>query len=202
MAQLGLDGRYALGRRVRRHAAAQRRLAVADRLGRRAGRRPPARAGLVQRRAPLGPRGYGGGGRGWAPARPGAPLSGFVLMVVSAVFGLATAVTLAIATGLRWPQRQVEQEVIDESAEGDDDQESARLGMIVHPLLSWKARIGRVLRGGSRSVLPAAMPARTLGRQEPRFDSYGRSAMPHAVQPEKDDEEKRPAPRRRTASPI
>jgi len=132
----------------------------------------------------------------------GGPLSGFVLMVVSAVFGLATAVTLAIATGLRWPQRQVEQEVIDESAEGDDDQASAWLGMIVHALLSWKARIGRVLRGGSRSVLPAAMPARTLGRQEPRFDSYGRSAMPHAVEPEEDDEEERPAPRRRTASRI
>ncbi len=134
----------------------------------------------------------------------GGPLSGFVLMVVSAVFGLATAVTLGIATGLRWPQRQVEQEDNDEIAEDeDDDHASAWLGMIVHALLSWKARIGRVLRGGPRSVLPAAMLAKTSGRQEPRFGSYGRSAMPHTVEPEEDDEEEeRPVPRRRAASRV
>ena len=45
---------------------------------------------------------------------------------------------------------------IDDDA--DDDRASAWLGMIVHALLSWKARIGRLFRRTPRRPLPAAMP--------------------------------------------
>ena len=40
--------------------------------------------------------------------------------------------------------------------------------MIVHALLSWKARIGRMIRGEMRARTP--MPVAQGPRHEPRFD--------------------------------
>jgi S-DNA-T family DNA segregation ATPase FtsK/SpoIIIE len=83
--------------------------------------------------------------------------------------------------------------------------------MIAHAVLSWKARLGRMLRGapdGRRRPMPA-VPG---GRVEPRFDSLGRVAAP-AMAPadlapaeqadadeDYDDEAEAPAPRRRAAA--
>jgi DNA segregation ATPase FtsK/SpoIIIE, S-DNA-T family len=135
----------------------------------------------------------------------GAPLAGLKAIVPSAVFGIATVVTLAIAAGWRWPARkeparaaQVE-EIEDDDA--GDDHASAWLGMIVHALLSWKARIGRLLRG-QRPRVRAAMPAPTGSRQEPRFDGLGRVAVPAAVEEEYEEEDAAPAPRRRAPARL
>jgi S-DNA-T family DNA segregation ATPase FtsK/SpoIIIE len=73
--------------------------------------------------------------------------------------------------------------------------------MIAHALLSWKARAGRMLRRTPRSRLPATMPPASGSRQEPRFDTHGRVAMPAepAFDDEEDEDEAPATPRRRAA---
>ena len=138
----------------------------------------------------------------------GAPLSRPALIVLSVLFGLATIVTLAIAAGMRWPYPRAEQAALAdrddvEDEDAGDDRASAWLGMIVHALLSWKARIGRWLRRAPRAPLRTAMPAATDGRQEPRFDSFGRVATPPATEAEEEyEEEAQPAPRRRAPARV
>jgi S-DNA-T family DNA segregation ATPase FtsK/SpoIIIE len=138
----------------------------------------------------------------------GAPLSGFMLVIVSAILAVATLAALALATGLRWPRpraaranlRAAEEDDEIEDDEAGDDHASAWLGMIAHALLSWKARTGRLFRGAPRAPLPSAMPSAS-GRMEPRFDGLGRVAAPSlAAEPDYDEEEcDAPAPRRRAA---
>ncbi len=147
----------------------------------------------------------------------GSPLTGLKLAALAAVLGIATALSLAIAGGLRWPQPRIEQpaarvaqpeEVEDDDA--DDDRASAWLGMIVHALLSWKARIGRLLRGAARKPLPAtnsaSMQAANSARQEPRFDGVSRVVLPAepaiAAVEDEYDEDAQPAPRRRAAARV
>ena len=147
----------------------------------------------------------------------GGVLGGFLLFVVSLLFGAATLVVLGIATGMRWPRpfadrkaktaaaKEVDEEEADEA---QDDTASAWLGLLAHALLSWKARLLRFLRGAPRSVQRAKAPA-SGARVEPRFDAYGRAApplQPTAEQDEDYDEEEEeaaaaPAPVRRRAAP-
>ena len=146
----------------------------------------------------------------------GAPLAGMTLIAMSIGFGLATMVTLAIASGLRWPSHEdrpaapAPQEVNDDIDEDTEaDRGSPWLGMVVHALLSWKARLGRMLRGAVRKPLPAGAVAPSGARQEPRFDNLGRVAAPSMTPaPEaydeeeyEDEEEAEPAPRHRAAAP-
>jgi S-DNA-T family DNA segregation ATPase FtsK/SpoIIIE len=134
----------------------------------------------------------------------GAPLSGFVLIVVSAVLALATVATLAAATGLRWPRPHTARAKLrdaeeDEDEEAGDDHASAWLGLIAHALLSWKARFVRLVRGAPRTARPATMPAGA--RLEPRFDRPGFAAAPDDDDDEDEDEET-PAPRRRATPRV
>src|SRR6478736_6256374 len=129
----------------------------------------------------------------------GAPIAGFTQLVLCIVFGLATAVTLVLAASVpRHTKKSVSREIDEEDEiaeeEIDDDHASAWLGMIVHALLSWKARIGRMMRGEKRSRIP--MPMTGGPRQEPRFDGFGResSAYDNGV-----DGDEGAAPRRRAA---
>jgi S-DNA-T family DNA segregation ATPase FtsK/SpoIIIE len=135
----------------------------------------------------------------------GGHIAGFTRLILCIVFGLATAITLAIAAkaprhARKSVTRKIDEEDEAEEDESADDQGSAWLGMIVHALLSWKARLGRMIRGETRARMPMA-PARG-SRMEPRFDGYG-----HAVagdEDEFDEEEEDAAPRRRavTRSPA
>src|SRR6185437_1046695 len=144
------------------------------------------------------------------------PLSGFSLLIVSLISGVAAALTLALAIGMRWPQARAAatDEMDDEDeAEADDSQESEEpdraspwLGMLVHALLSLKARLVLVFRGTAR---PERTPAASGPRVEPRFTAGGRINAP-SIAPEpdydeeiEDDEEEapQPAPRRRAAAP-
>ena len=129
----------------------------------------------------------------------GTPLSGATRLVLCIIFGLATAVTLAIAAGARQRTERRAARVIEDQEEDDIDEDEADqeresywIGMIVHALLSWKARIGRMIRGDARALVPAAR----LPRQEPNFDGRGRGIY----EDEFEDEEDAPAPRRRAAA--
>ncbi len=132
----------------------------------------------------------------------GAPVAGFTRLVLCIVFALATALTLALAIGAGGhKERRVARNVADddddiEDEDADDDRGSAWLGMIVHALLSWKARIGRMIRGETRTRIP--MPATQGSRQEPRFDEFGRGAS--AYESGEEDDIDAPAPRRRAAA--
>src|SRR5450631_2640239 len=143
-----------------------------------------------------------------APAKIlGAPLTGMALLIASALFGIATAVTVAFAAGIGWnrhAERTLARDADDDIDEDEGDRTSAWLGMIAHALLSWKARAGRLLRRTPRRPLPATMPAATGPRQEPRFDAYGRVAMPTqaAFAGEEDEDDAQPAPRRRAAPRV
>jgi S-DNA-T family DNA segregation ATPase FtsK/SpoIIIE len=127
----------------------------------------------------------------------GSPLGGFTRFILCIVFGLATAATLVLAA--RAPDydekpaaREGDDEDDTETDEGDHA--SAWLGMIVHALLSWKARIGRMIRGETRARTP--MPVVQGPRHEPRFDGEDDSDYEDE---EDDDDEDAPAPRRRAA---
>jgi len=139
------------------------------------------------------------------------PRTGFTLVALSAVFGLATAVTLAVATGLRQPQPYAERDhareadIHDAIDVGDDadDHASAWRGMIAHAWLSLKARIGRLFRGAPRSAPRTAMLAAAAGgRHEPRFDGFGRvSPATPGFAGEDYDADAQLAPRRRVSRP-
>ena len=107
----------------------------------------------------------------------GAPLAGFARFVLCIVFGLATAVTLVLAASVRSQAKKAAARAISLRTTKSKKTKSmtimvrAWLGMIVHALLSWKARIGRMIRGDRRARIP--MPAPRGPRQEPRFDGCG-----------------------------
>jgi len=109
------------------------------------------------------------------------PLSGISLLVIGIACALAALLALALAAGLNWPRRTAkaaaeEEEEETEEQEEEKDNASAWRGMIVHALLSWKARLLRRLRGAPRAEF-AARPA-SAARMEPRFDRHGRVSAP------------------------
>jgi DNA segregation ATPase FtsK/SpoIIIE, S-DNA-T family len=128
----------------------------------------------------------------------GGPIAGWARFILCIVFGLATAVTLALAAGAwRRTEKRATRVIEEDDDFADDgidaDRGSAWIGMIVHALLSWKARIGRMIRGAPRTQ--AFMPTTAIARQEPRFD--GRARVFYGD--EFEDENDAPAPRRRAA---
>src|SRR5512144_379961 len=131
----------------------------------------------------------------------GAPLGGLTRFVFCIVFGLATAVTLLVACGGRAHTRKSITRDLDEEEgeeledeEAGEDRGSAWLGMIVHALLSWKARVGRMIRGEARTRTP--LPVVRGPRLEPRFDGDGGDG---GYDDDYEDEDAEPAPRRRAA---
>ena len=127
----------------------------------------------------------------------GSPLGGFTRFILCILFGLATVVTLLLAARIpdraeKSAAREVDSDEV-ERDEADGDHASAWLGMIVHALLSWKARIGRMIRGDVRARTP--MPVAQGPRHEPRFDGEDSE-----YEDEEEDDEEAPAPRRRAAA--
>jgi S-DNA-T family DNA segregation ATPase FtsK/SpoIIIE len=108
----------------------------------------------------------------------GGQVSGVALFATSAVLGMATLLTLAIAAGLRWPRAGAVEPVMRDAEfadeiedEAEDDNVSAWRGMITHALLSAKARVARLFKRTPRTPLPVARASGA--RMEPRFDSQG-----------------------------
>ncbi|HZP70056.1 MAG TPA: DNA translocase FtsK 4TM domain-containing protein [Pseudolabrys sp.] len=132
----------------------------------------------------------------------GTPTGGLTRFILFILFGLATAVTLALAAGGKAQTRKSvtrdfdeDEEIEDEEA--DEDRGSAWLGMVVHALLSWKARIGRMIRGERRVRAP--LPVVRGPRLEPRFDGDGSGAVACDDDYDEEEEEEEPARRRRAA---
>src|SRR5690242_2176373 len=128
----------------------------------------------------------------------GAPV-GLTRFVLCLVFGFATAVSLALAIGHGPQARKAAARNLDDDEEIDEeevkeDRGSAWLGMIVHALLSCKARIGRMVHRDTRPRTP--LPAVRGPRLEPRFDG---SDSDDAYDDYEDEEDDAP-PRRRTAA--
>ena len=129
----------------------------------------------------------------------GRPLGAMALLISALLFGTATAATVAFAAGIGWRRPS---EADEDTDDDESDGASAWLGMIAHALLSWKARAGRVLRRTPRTSLPATMLAAGGSRQEPRFDTHGRVAMPAGPAfDDEEDEDDAPATTRRRAAP-
>jgi S-DNA-T family DNA segregation ATPase FtsK/SpoIIIE len=129
----------------------------------------------------------------------GSPIAGLMRLVLCVIFGLATATMIMRAASVHGGRkksvaREINEEDEIEDEEVEDDRGSPWVGMIVHALLSWKARLGRMIRGETRTPLP--MPIPRGARQEPRFDGRGSPVYEHEFE-EYDDT---PAPRRRAAS--
>jgi len=149
----------------------------------------------------------------------GAPLSGMTRLVVTIVLALVTFTFLLFALGLRRsepvaakPKRRRARVVEPEEVEEDEDEEkpdraSAALGFVVHALLSWKARLGRLVWGAPRPLQRMAAPAASAGartRVEPSMGAPGRRLMIDRGaegEEEEDEEEAEPAPRRKAAAP-
>src|SRR6188472_4512983 len=132
----------------------------------------------------------------------GTPLGGITRFVLCILFGLATAVTLLVACGGRAQARksvtrELEEEEEFEDEEAGEDRGSAWLGMIVHALLSWKARVGRMIRGEARARTP--LPVVRGPRLEPRFEGDGGDAV---YDDDYEDDDAEPAPRRRAAPRV
>ena len=142
----------------------------------------------------------------------GGRLGDIALIVVGSLLAGAAVLAMALAAGWQWPRapekktvaREVEAEDEEEAEDdGERDRASASLGLIVHALLSWKARLGRLLRRTPH--LPQRATAPAGARQEPRFDGYARVAVPAAAPPAPafveagDEDDVEPAPRRRAA---
>ena len=135
--------------------------------------------------------------RRWFLARPGR-LDALRLCLV---FGFATAAFVARARRRRSPRpkRAARSLIEDEENRRRRDRGRPRLswlGMIVHALLSWKARIGRMFRARRAALRAASAAGRADPAHEPRFDG-GRSD--DADEDDDEDEEETPAPRRRAA---
>jgi len=138
----------------------------------------------------------------------GGTLDGIAAIVAAVVTGFAMLLTIAIAADIRIPVRDAADEDDEEEvgASHDADEEADRaspwLGMIVHALLSMKARLWLMLRPRPRTAIAPAG-----SRQEPRFGGLNRVPAPSmAPAADEDDyeedgeeEEEAPAPRKRAA---
>src|SRR5262245_14865968 len=132
----------------------------------------------------------------------GAPLGWLARVLLGIALGLATAATFVVAA--RAPDRRErpvardidEEEDEAESAEPEEDRASPWLGMIVHALLSWKARIGRMIRGETRTPAQAAHGP----RHEPRFDAGDFDSEDEIEDGDEGEEEDAPARRRRASA--
>ena len=130
----------------------------------------------------------------------GAPLGWLARVLLGIALGLATVATLVVAA--RAPDRREKSAARDvdeeedevESVEPEEDRASPWLGMIAHALLSWKARIGRMIRGETRAPTQAAHGP----RHEPRFDA-GDFNDEDEIEDE-EEEEDAPARRRRASA--
>ncbi|MFN3658639.1 MAG: DNA translocase FtsK 4TM domain-containing protein [Pseudolabrys sp.] len=136
----------------------------------------------------------------------GMPVIGMTAAVFALVFGVATLLCIVIAVG--WRRQAHEEEDVEDEAEVEPEEEerdraSAWLGMVVHALLSLKARIGRWMRSGDEA--PRVARVAPGARQEPRFNNLGRVTAPsmapaaHEEEEYEEEEEEAPAPRRRAA---
>ena len=120
----------------------------------------------------------------WMPAFLLGGLSATSRFVLALIFGFATAVVLSTAFGLLAPateqtlQRQNgrAQEIEDDEEEEEEEDEAREsrtmivFGLLVHGLISLKARLWRAIKGSPQAMQRSAVAMPQRGRIEPRFD--------------------------------
>ncbi len=119
----------------------------------------------------------------------GVPLSEHHRLAVGAVFGIAALVAFAVAAGVVWRAEPDDEE--DTNEEGEDDESAwVSLGRLMHALLSFRARLGRLLRRRARpqGKLPGDVQRRRIepqfnGRPDPRSDEESEDEVPGSPAP-------------------
>jgi DNA segregation ATPase FtsK/SpoIIIE, S-DNA-T family len=108
----------------------------------------------------------------------GAPLFGLSRFVLAVVLGLAALFAFAVAAGFVWrapaDQRGVadDEEDEDEAEAGEDDDSAwVSLGVLIHTVWSFRARLGLLFRGRTRAAPASRSEIAPSRRIEPRFDS-------------------------------
>ncbi|MBV9953958.1 MAG: DNA translocase FtsK, partial [Pseudolabrys sp.] len=148
-----------------------------------------------------------------APAAFGIGLRGFPLFLLAMVLGSAALVLLIVAIGFRMPQsrgrmsvHRIEPTFEDEEAIEDEPRGPIVFGWLSHHVLSFKARLGRMLSRAPRAQR-VAMPVPRRGRTEPNFGgNVGVPVRAPQLAPEVDEIEDAPeaeapaAPKRRTVA--
>jgi S-DNA-T family DNA segregation ATPase FtsK/SpoIIIE len=120
----------------------------------------------------------------------------FTRLLLGAVFGAATVVTFAIASGAGSREKPAadfedDEEEADEEAVERESRVVMSLGLISHAILSFRARIGRFFSGGYTWLVSgrAAPRAAPLDRREPTLHGSGPSIVPQSVDEESDEED-------------
>jgi len=137
--------------------------------------------------------------------------AGLNMFATGLVTLFATAIFMALALDLHWPERKdapavatnAEEDTEDDAEDDDDVSRWNPLGWLTHEFLSLKARIGRLFRRAPRTVKPAPARRAAGGRVEPRLDAPALGDVPEAqdFDEEYEDEEEAPqAPRRKRAA--
>ncbi|MGH6789596.1 MAG: DNA translocase FtsK 4TM domain-containing protein, partial [Pseudolabrys sp.] len=142
-------------------------------------------------------------------------MSGMTALTTGLILGFALFVAIIMAARIPFPEKALErrkvrasEEEIEEDDEDEEEHGSVSLGMLVHALLSVKARIGRLFKGNPRPMQRIAMTAAPAdARLEPRFGGASRTRP--IVEPDFDDEEEGDdddeaeiTPRRRASRPA
>ncbi|MGE0564736.1 MAG: DNA translocase FtsK [Pseudolabrys sp.] len=131
------------------------------------------------------------------------PTTGWAMLAAGAAALLMTALSIALALDLRWPQRKQDENEIADDADGIDDEneEDDRrwnpLGWLTHEFLSIKARIGRLFR--RMPATPKIAPTRRMpdGRIEPRLNAPALGDVPDTQDFDDDEEDDAPQTARR-----
>jgi S-DNA-T family DNA segregation ATPase FtsK/SpoIIIE len=116
------------------------------------------------------------------------------------VVGFFMLAAFVIAGNLHWPSQQPmtvarrrirpEDEIEDEGEEDDDRVGFFSMGMVIHALLSTKARLGRAFGRMVRNAMrpsPETLPRVSSPRMEPNMGAASRSPAVRAVAPAEDD---------------
>ena len=105
----------------------------------------------------------------------GAPLFGLSRFVLAVVLGLAALFAFAVAAGFVWrapaDQRGVADDEEDEAEAGEDDDSAwVSLGVLIHTVWSFRARLGLLFRGRTPAAPASRSEIAPSRRIEPRFD--------------------------------
>ena len=142
----------------------------------------------------------------WAPGLLLGGLSAMSRFVLALLFGFAAAVVLSAAFGFLAPPTTnapaaaktrdiVEEEEEDEGEEEEERESRAAIvfGLLVHGLMSLKARLWRAIKGTphalQRATVAAPQQGRQQGRIEPRFEEHLRGSTAHAPAFDEDEDD-------------
>ncbi len=128
------------------------------------------------------------------------PRTGVTLIAFAAVLGVATLLTITVASGFGWrsvpaesPHKRRRRQAEAEEEETEDSRLAIAFGRVVHGLLSLKARFARLVVRRTPLREPAQptsrRPAPTAERAEPRF---GSTPPPEPEDEEEDEEDESP----------